>query len=97
MVTEPDQEIRFRYYQPRPGVKTDYSKRTPDDLVRDVNVLHDFTKNLVREKNSMQVELTETKTSLKFANLKIWILVGVVSAEGLVLGWLVPFLLDRIK
>lgn len=90
-------EIKFSYYQARSGVQSDYSRRTPDQLIRDVNVLHDFTRNLVREKDQTKAELAEAKTNLKFAKLQIWILILVVSAEGGMLGWLVQFVLERIK
>ena len=88
--------VKFTYYQSRPGVMTDYSTRSPDELIRDVNVLHDFTRNLVREKTEMEIKLEQTRNRLKFANLKIWILTFVVGAEGAILGCLFKWFVERL-
>ena len=90
-------EIKFSYYQARPGVQSDYSRRTPDQLIRDVNVLHDFTRNLVREKDQLKSDLGKAERKLDFAKFQIWILGFFVLAEGAMLGWLVNAFLGRLK
>ena len=53
------------YYKIVPGVLTDYSKRTHEQLVNDVNVLHDFTKRLVHEKDELWQTLRNVRAELQ--------------------------------
>ena len=62
METEmPDPEVQnsteFSYYIQRKGIRYDYSRRSPEQLVEDVNRAHDFLRKLVREKDGMQRKL----------------------------------------
>lgn len=87
----------YEYYVARHGKHSDYHKRTHDELIQDVNVLHDFTKKLVKEKIRMQGEMREARDQVKWANFKIWALMIVMAAEGSVIGWLVQEFLARFK
>lgn len=88
----PDPEIQepteFQYYVQREGIRRDYSRPSHQELIRDVNVLHGFMKNLVREKDRMQETVASQRT-------KIWILTATVAAEFTVIGWLVKAFLER--
>jgi hypothetical protein len=87
----------FQYYVTRHGVRSDYSKRTPEQLVRDVNVLHDFTRKLVREKDSISKQLRRAQRRLDVAGWKLWALGIVVTGEGAVIGWLVKAFFERMR
>jgi hypothetical protein len=79
----------FQYYVARHGVSSNYHERTHEQLIGDVNVLHDFTRKLVKEKNQMQQALSKAERKVDMANLKIWILCIFLAAEGSIIGWLI--------
>ena|ERR1700733_11724767 len=78
----------FQYYVSRYGMVSNYGQRTQEELTRDVNVLHDFTRKLVQEKNLMQRSLTKAEEKVKWAGYKIWLLTIALSSEGAVIAWL---------
>jgi hypothetical protein len=53
------------YYVPGRGPKRDYAKLSHDELVETVNVLHGFTRQLVREKDDIRRVLTATAAALR--------------------------------
>lgn len=79
---------KFDYYVAPKG-KYDYSKRSPEQLVNDVNTLNDFTRQLVQEKNVITRNLLIAQRRLDVAGWKLWTLGIVVAGEGTVIGWLV--------
>jgi hypothetical protein len=79
----------FQYYVTRHGVSSNYGQRTHEQLIGDVNVLHDFTRKLVKEKNQMQHALTKAETQVRWANFRIWALTLALATEGSIIGWLV--------
>jgi chromosome segregation ATPase len=101
----------FEYYVTQHGKRSDYSDRTPEQLSKDVNVLHQFTRQLVQEKNEiqdrlrtlrkakdeMQQSLSKAERKVDMANLKIWILTIVLAAEGTIIGWMVHEFLAGLK
>jgi hypothetical protein len=87
----------YEYYVARHGKHSDYHQRTHEELISDVNVLHDFTRKLVKEKIQMQGEMRKAQDQVKWANFKIWALMIVMAAEGSVIGWLVQEFLARFK
>jgi hypothetical protein len=98
----PDPEVQtppeFQYYVERHGIRYDYSKpRTQMQLQQDVNVLHDFTKKLLTEKDRMKrvAELTQ----ITVRNQRIWtrVLTAAVVAQFAVLIELLKIVLDRLK
>jgi hypothetical protein len=87
----------FQYYVNRHGMRSDYRKRTHDELIGDVNVLHDFTRRLVKEKNQMQRAVSKAEQQVQWANYKIWALTIFLAGEGAVIGWLVNEFFQRMK
>jgi len=84
---------RETYYVQRDDVHNDYDQRSVDELRRDVNVAHDFTRKLVREKDRIEQRL-ETQTQLQ--RLVIKALTCVCSVEFVVIGWLVHILMHSL-
>jgi hypothetical protein len=76
--------IDFQYYVTREGIRHDYNKRTNAELVNDVNVLHSFTKKLIKEKDRMQKALSHQR---------IWIRVLTGAVSG---AWALVLVLLRV-
>jgi hypothetical protein len=74
-----------------------YLQRPLDKLPADVTVLFDRQEKLSREKDLVQADLMEAQRRLSSADLKIWVLMLVVSGEGAVIGWLVDAFLKATR
>jgi hypothetical protein len=75
----------FIYYVTREGIKYDYSRRDPKNLVHDVNVAHDFIRKLIREKDALRGTIERQKLWIKVlgaATAGVWgivlVLVGLL-------------------
>lgn len=79
----------FTYYIQQPGVKRDYSRRTHEELINDVNALHRFTRQLVKERDRFQHQVEWQK---------IWnrILAAAVVVEFTMLGWIASWLVSNL-
>jgi hypothetical protein len=71
-----------------------HSRLTEDRLQR---YLHRSDEELRWDLVAAFDNIETLKDKLASANMKVWILVGVVGAEGAVMGWLATALLDCIK
>jgi hypothetical protein len=69
--------------------RREYLQRPIELLPKDVTVLFDRHEKLSREKDQINASLIEARSTLRIADLKIWILMLVVGGEGAVIGWLV--------
>jgi hypothetical protein len=83
-----DDPNEFCYYVPNAGPLSDWSKRTPVELIGDVNKLHTFTRQLVVEKERLQREATKNERRLDSQAIKIWLLLLFLAAEGSAIGLL---------
>jgi hypothetical protein len=74
------------YYVEREDVRYDYRHRTHEQLVHDVNVAHDFTRKLVREKDLLS-------DHLRLARIEIKVLTAVATIETAAIGILIKVVL----
>lgn len=80
----------YEYYKQVNGVRSDYGKRSQTDLIRDVNIAHDFIKKLVHEKDQIrQAQFLHSERELKWRKILWWAL----GATWALIGWLIKFLL----
>lgn len=86
----------FQYYVQKNGIRSNWEHPSEADLVRSLNTLHQFTRQLVTEKERIQESLAGSQRKLGTADLKIWILMLALGAQTAVIGWLVKFVLARI-
>ena len=94
---EMQDETEFQYYVQQNGIKSNWQHPSEAELVRSVNSLHTFTRQLVIEKGQIQSTLLDTKSRLRFARGWIWILTLAVAGSwaltaGMVKLWLLPIL-----
>lgn len=76
--------------------RRNYSKRTHDELLVDVNQLYDKLVVLTRERDELRGALNEAKEQLRILNLKFWICsIAVVALTGTV-GFLAKELFARL-
>jgi hypothetical protein len=84
-----------QYYRFVPGIYSDYSKRSHEQLVEDVKVLHDFTKRLVREKDELWICLQEVRKELRrerrWRNALLTALGFTMVTIGGILKFLIPY------
>lgn len=83
----------FAYYVAQNGISTDWSKRSHAQLVKDVNVLHDFVRKLVKEKDEINAKLADALDRLKWEGIWVKILTAAVVAQWFAIGVLVKELL----
>lgn len=74
-----------------------YLNRPIERLPLDVTRAYDRIVKLEREKNLVQADLLQAQRSLDRADLKIWVLMLAVGAEGAVIGWLVKEFLVSLR
>lgn len=65
-----------------------YLQRSLERLPEDVTKAYDRIWDLQREKDEINGRLIAAEKALGWANLKIWILGGLVVGEGAIIGWL---------
>jgi hypothetical protein len=73
-----------------------YRMRPLDKLPEDVTRSFDRIFLLEREKDAINTALLKAQRRLGWANLKIWILMLVVSGEGAVIAWVVTRLWEQM-
>jgi hypothetical protein len=71
-----------------------YRRRPPDQLANDVTKAFDRLWSIEREKDQLRSDL---HLATKIANVKIWILTGLVTVQFAVIGWGVEFLIGRLR
>lgn len=71
----------FTYYVARHGVRKDWSKRSTGELIEDVNVLHRFMRQLVRDKDHMRETIRRQRDWNRIVTAAVVALIGVV-------GWM---------
>ena len=69
------------YYVHRSDVRRDYNQATREELIRDVNTCHDFTRKLVHDKDVLAHHLRNARWYIRG-------LAAVVTAEFAVIGLL---------
>jgi hypothetical protein len=92
-----DPEDEFQYYVQEDGIKSNWQHPSEAELVRSVNKLHTFTRQLVVEKGLMQTALLDARSKLRFSRGWIWILTLAIGGSwalifGMVKLWLLPIL-----
>lgn len=76
--------------------RRNYLMRPLEKLPGDVTRAYDRIYTLEREKDAVNGELLRAHRRLGWANLKIWILMLVVSGEGAVIAWVVSRLWEQM-
>ncbi len=92
-----NQSPDFQYYVQEDGVKSNWQRPSEAELVKSVNRLHTFTRQLVIEKGQMREEMLDSQSRLRFARGWIWVLTLAVGGSwaltaGMVKLWLLPIL-----
>jgi hypothetical protein len=73
-----------------------YLMRPLEKLPQDVTYAFDQLHQQRRETNTMNRALIETKRKLGIADVKVWVLMLVVTGEGVVIGWLAKIVLAHL-
>jgi hypothetical protein len=80
--------------------KTLYKKRSPEQLAEDAcrlgDEVYDLTGRLRRERDAADKKLLTAENKLGWADIKIWILMGVVTGEGAILLWVLDKLWEQM-
>lgn len=92
------------YYKPSPypgpGLHSDYSRRSHEQLIRDVNVAHDFLKKLVAEKDGLHRRLIEQELELgrerRWRKLLIAALGFTWVSFAAVMKYIIPYVVEGI-
>jgi hypothetical protein len=94
---ETQDDTEFQYYVQQNGIKSNWQHPSEAELIRSVNKLHTFTRQLVVEKGQIQNALLDAQSKLRFSRGWIWVLtLAMASSWGLIGGmvklWLLPIL-----
>jgi hypothetical protein len=73
-----------------------YLRRPIDRLPGDIIKAFDQLELRRRDADKMKSQLIETRRMLGIADVKVWVLMGAVTAEGFVIAWLVKIVLARM-
>jgi hypothetical protein len=74
-----------------------YLHRPLEKLPEDVTVLFDRQEKLSREKDLVQADLLQAQRGLDRADLRIWVLMGLMGLEACIIGWLVKAFLEATR
>lgn len=87
--------------QPQPRIpeewRRQYERRSIEQLPGDVIKAFDRLHTQHRELNTTNRALIETQSKLRIADLKVWVLMMIVTGEGVVIGWLVKFAISHLN
>lgn len=93
---EPPVEVRLRNFLIGHPRRDQYQERDPAKLQTQINGLADILRLAVRERDQARAIQETSRHRLNSVNLKLWILSGIVCAEGGLIFWLANQLFSRL-
>lgn len=84
------------FLEGRPRPRGQYARRTHDELVVDFNQICDKLAASLRERDQLREQVSGLKRRLDILNLKLWIVIGVSTAEAAMILFLARELFSRL-